>query len=214
MRILSAIVASIAIHIVVAIALGAYIDCASESGVAATLDLSSVELSFSEEESEVAPAIRQDSAPLPESLHPQPSEDPLPSEKIMVAPPTADEMKFPEPKEDALRMSTPAASIPEVANAPAPRQARIDAPPKPRRAIRPDYPKGARQRGEQGDVILEISVNRDGTVDDVNVVSSCGFRELEESAVKAAKAARFTPAMSGLKSVSSKARIKLSFKLK
>ena len=96
----------------------------------------------------------------------------------------------------------------------APRQARLDAPPKPKRNIRPDYPKGARQRGEQGDVILEIRVNAEGTVDDVKVVTSSGFAELDEAAVKAARAAKFSPARSGHVPVASTARLKLQFKLK
>jgi protein TonB len=96
----------------------------------------------------------------------------------------------------------------------APKQAKIDAPPKPRKTIRPDYPKGARQRGEQGDVVLEIRVNAAGIVDRVDIVSPSGFSELDEAAVRAARAARFTPAKSGGSPVASTARLKLDFKLK
>ena len=76
----------------------------------------------------------------------------------------------------------PAPPAPAVA----PKQAKIDAPPKPHKTIKPDYPKGARQRGEQGEVILEIRVNAAGIVDHVDIVSSCGFSELDEAAVRAA----------------------------
>ena len=96
----------------------------------------------------------------------------------------------------------------------APRQARLDAPPRPKRNIKPDYPKGARQRGEQGDVLLEIRVNAEGAVDDVKVAASSGFAELDEAAVKAAKSAKFSPARSGREAVVSVAKLKLSFKLK
>ena len=110
----------------------------------------------------------------------------------------------------------------EVAQAPstggsaaqAPKHAKIDAPPKPHKTIKPDYPKGARQRGEQGEVILEIRVNAAGIVDRVDIVSSCGFPELDEAAVRAARTARFTPAKSGGSPVASTARLKLDFKLK
>ena len=96
----------------------------------------------------------------------------------------------------------------------APRQARLDAPPKPKRNIKPDYPKEARQRGEQGDVVVEIRVNAEGTVDAVTVAASSGFPELDEAAVRAARAAKFSPARSGRDPVASTARLKLQFKLK
>ena len=82
------------------------------------------------------------------------------------------------------------------------------------RAIKPEYPKGARQRGEQGDVVVEIRINAKGTVDDVAVAVSSGFPELDEAAVKAARAAKFSPARSGHDAVASTARLKLSFKLR
>jgi len=115
----------------------------------------------------------------------------------------------PEPEKPKVE-HPPAESVPAVA----PKQAKIDAPPKPHKAIKPDYPKGARQRGEQGDVVLEIRVNAAGIVDRVDVVSSCGFPELDEAAVRAARTARFTPAKSGGSPVASTARLKLDFKLK
>ncbi len=96
----------------------------------------------------------------------------------------------------------------------APKQAKIDAPPKPHKTIKPDYPKGARQRGEQGDVVLEIRVNAAGIVDRVDIVSPSGFSELDEAAVRAARTARFTPAKSGGSPVASTARLTLNFKLK
>ena len=97
---------------------------------------------------------------------------------------------------------------------PALRQAKIDAPPRPRHSIKPDYPKGARQRGEQGDVVVELSINEYGEVDAVSVVESCGFQELDDAAVAASMKARFTPAKSGDSAVASTARLKLTFKLK
>ena len=93
-------------------------------------------------------------------------------------------------------------------------QARVDAPPRPKRAIRPDYPKGSRQRGEQGDVVVEMMVNPQGEVDEATVVSSSGFVELDEAALRAVRFAKFTPARSGGETVASIARITLAFKLK
>ena len=212
MKIVNAILLSIAIHGLIAAALIAYLEYAPHPDVLATLDLSSVELSFAEQEQETAAV-----APSPASVGrtvPSPPQEETPPEvkREKPIPPDAGEIKFPEPKEERLNLK-PQTSNPQLAQ-PAPRQARLDAPPKPKRTIRPDYPKGARQRGEQGDVVLEIRVNAEGTVDDVKVAISSGFAELDEAAVKAARTAKFSPARSGHDPVASTARLRLSFKLK
>ena len=213
MKVICALFTSILIHGLVAAALIAYLEYAPHPDVLATLDLSSVELSFAEKEVEEAAAV----AALPvaaERRPPKPKVDEPPPETKLEKPllPEVGEIKFPEPKE-AVRPKmeyTKAVSAPPVA----PRQAKLDAPPKPKRNIRPDYPKGARQRGEQGEVVLEIRVTSEGTVDAVAVVGSSGFPELDAAAVKAAQAAKFTPARSGREPVASTARLTLSFRLK
>ena len=202
---------SLLIHGLIAVALIAYLEYAPHPDVLATLDLSSVELSFAEQVEETQPV-----APRPAMVGravPSPPQEEKPPEvkPEEPLPPEAGEIKFPEPKEHSnIRTIEQSNNSPSAA----PRQARLDAPPKPKRNIRPDYPKGARQRGEQGDVILEIRVNADGTVDDVKVATSSGFAELDEAAVRAAKAAKFSPARSGHDPVASTARLKLQFKLK
>ena len=95
----------------------------------------------------------------------------------------------------------------------APRQARVDAPPKPLKTIKPDYPRNARQRGEEGDVGLEISINERGRVDSVSVVSSSGYAELDAAAVHAVQKARFMPAMAGRTAVSSTAHLTITFRI-
>ena len=224
-KIVNAILLSIAIHGLIAVGLIAYLEYAPEPDVLATLDLSSVELSFAEEVQETA-AVAPMPAAVAERRPPKPKlDEPPPEAKLeKPLPPDAGEVRFPEPKEDA-RLKTKDVkakderretkdSKPVSAPTVAPRQARLDAPPKPKRNIKPDYPKGARQRGEQGDVILEIRVNAEGTVDGVKVAVSSGFSELDEAAIKAAKAAKFSPARSGHDPVASTARLKLQFKLK
>ena len=200
---------SLLLHGLIAFALIAYLEYAPHPDVLATLDLSSVELSFAEKEDETAtveprPATVGRAVPSPPQEEAPPEVKP---EKHL--PPDPSSPKFPEPKEERPNLK-PQALTPQ----PAPRQARLDAPPKPKRNIRPDYPKGARQRGEQGDVVLEIRVNAEGTVDDVKIATSSGFAELDEAAIRAAKAAKFSPARSGHDPVASTARLKLSFKLR
>ena len=202
---------SILIHVLLAIALSAYLEYAPAPDVLATLDLSSVELSFAEQVEETAAA-----APMPaavaERRSPKPKVDEPPPEAKLEKPlpPEVGEVRFPEPKEHPNIQTFEQSNISQ----PAPRQARLDAPPRPKRNIKPDYPKGARQRGEQGDVVLEICVNAEGAVDAVSVATSSGFAELDEAAVRAAKAARFSPARSGRDPVASTARLKLQFKLR
>ena len=224
----SAILLSVLFHALLALGLIAYLEYAPHPDVLATLDLSSVELSFAEQVEETQPV-----APSPASVGravPSPPQEEKPPEVKSEKPIRRElgEIKFPEPKEDArLKTEDVVKNVPPKDNrkteqteqsnnspAAAPRQARLDAPPKPKRSIRPDYPKGARQRGEQGDVVLEIRVNAEGTVDDVKVATSSGFAELDEAAVKAARAAKFSPARSGHDPVASTARLKLQFKLK
>ena len=226
MRFSTAIIASVAVHGLVAVGIVAYMTYAPGPTAVATLDLSSVDLSFAEDEDETA-AVSPTMPAMPEVEPPKPceeappeaerAEDPLPPDpeapKLAEPEPERERMETPELKPEPEKPKVehpPAEPVPAVA----PKQAKIDAPPKPRKTIRPDYPKGARQRGEQGDVVLEIRVNAAGIVDRVDVVSPSGFPELDEAAVRAARAARFTPAKSGGSPVASTARLKLDFKLK
>lgn len=234
MRFGVAIFLSILFHAALAAALAVYVEYAPAPDALAQLDLSSVELSFAETEDETAavqPALASaPEEPVPEEPPPPALERPPESEPPKELPPELDALKLPEPAPERQPVETPVVEPPKeeprkepprppvAASAPAPavapRQARVDAPPRPRKSIRPDYPKGARLRGEQGDVQLEIEVTASGAVGEVKVVSSSGYQELDEAAVKAVKAAHFTPARRGRQSVSSTAKITLTFKLK
>ena len=205
----SAILLSLLFHALLAFGLIAYLEYAPHPDVLATLDLSSVELSFAETVEETAAVAPQPTLVGRAVLSPPQDETPPEAKPEKPLPPDPPALKFPEPKEERPNLK-PQTLTPK----PAPRQARLDAPPKPKRNIRPDYPKGARQRGEQGDVILELRVNASGTVDDVKIATSSGFAELDAAAMKAAKAAKFSPARRGHDSVASTVRLKLQFKLK
>ena len=226
-KIVNAILLSIAIHGLIAAALIAYLEYAPHPDVLATLDLSSVELSFAETVEETAalapqpatvghirrPQVASQSEVARAVTVPSPPQEETPPEVKLEKPIRRElgEIKLPEPKlNQTIKQSEQSSNSPTVA----PRQARLDAPPKPKQNIKPKYPKGAQQRGEQGDVILEIRVNAEGTVDDVRVSSSSGFAELDEAAVKTAKAAKFSPARSGHDPVASTARLRLQFKLR
>jgi len=231
-RALAALAIALAIHGLLAVAVGVWLVFAPRPETLVTLDLSSVELSFAETEDETAAVVPQPAAPEtpPESVRPEtePPRPPTP-DKLLPPDPTSPDRLL-APKEELRPMETPVLKpVPEAKNvaaktkplpqaepapAVAPRQAKVDAPPRPRRTIRPEYPKGARQRGEQGDVLLEIHVGADGGVDDVKVVRSSGFAELDAAAMKAVRAARFAPARSDGHPVASTARLSLSFRLR
>ena len=209
---------ALAVHAFLAAAIVLYIDYAPGPTVTAELDLSSVELSFSDEKLEnptavatLPPAARHEvPAPKPIGLPPE-----VRPEKAL--PPDPSDYKFPEPKVETKIQPPQPTQTPQPSQPSQPSslsQARVDAPPRSRRAIRPEYPKGARQRGEQGNVILEIEIGADGVCVAAKVAVSCGFAELDAAAVKAALAARFVPAKAGNSPVSSVARLTLSFRLK
>lgn len=60
--------------------------------------------------------------------------------------------------------------------------------------IYPRYPLSARQRGEEGVVLLKIVVNRFGQAQATEIVRSSGFSALDEAARDAVRKARFTAA--------------------
>ncbi len=203
---------SLAVHLLVGLGIWAYMEYVPSPDVLATLDLSSVELSFAEEEDETAAVLPQSSNPFLPRPEPERPPEPKVVETPEPLPPIPDAVDIPKPVE---KPTLPAFRAPHPAPVtPAPVQARVDAPPRPKRAIRPDYPKGSRQRGEQGDVVVEMMVNPQGEVDEATVVSSSGFVELDEAALRAVRFAKFTPARSGGETVASIARITLAFKLK
>ena len=224
-----ALLASLALHACLAAALALCLSQGSVPEVAVSLDLAHVELSFAEQENLAAPVAAPVAAPdapppaKPPSPRPPADEAPVAGDLPLPSPPEIASAPPLEPEEPPVAMETPERPSdeapseqhrPPAPDSAAPRQAKLTAPPRPRTSIRPDYPKGARQRGEQGEVVLEISVGADGTVDGVSVVSSSGFSELDEAAVRATHRARFTPAQAGGHAVSSMARLTLAFRLK
>jgi protein TonB len=83
--------------------------------------------------------------------------------------------------------------------------------------FRPDisnyYPEAARREGQEGRAIIKICVNQLGKIDSAEVATSSGFPELDEAAIKVAKAYRFKPATSEGKPVSSCPTLPVKFEL-
>ena len=222
MRVVIAIAVSVLAHLILAAGLWWYFTVTPSPVVLAQLDLSSVELSLADEDVAAAvpvaslPTESAPSAPKPlppETTAPPPVRDETDPTLPTLAEPVAPQATSQVPELPELAQSV-RHSLPKQEAAAAPKQAKIDAPPKPKRAIRPEYPRGSRLRKEEGDVVLEIHVAASGEVSEVRVAVGSGFAELDEAAVRAAMAARFTPAKSGRDAVASVARLKLTFKLK
>ncbi len=78
---------------------------------------------------------------------------------------------------------------------------------------KPDYPRFSRIHGEEGTVVLSIKVLADGRTGKIEIVTSSGFRRLDEAALKAVARARFIAARIGGRSVESTKRIAFRFDL-
>ena len=59
---------------------------------------------------------------------------------------------------------------------------------------KPPYPAISRRMGEEGLVVLSVYILADGTVGEVSIHKSSGFRRLDESALKTVRRWRYAPA--------------------
>jgi protein TonB len=77
----------------------------------------------------------------------------------------------------------------------------------------PRYPEDARERGEQGKVLVRALINADGTVAQLAMKRSSGFANLDQSALETVKKWRFVPARRGAAAVSAWVVVPISFSL-
>lgn len=122
----------------------------------------------------------------------KPEPKPLPKPKQTITPPAAE----PEPQ---IAQTPPApkpvqdqANSQEGAPVTAPR---VDA--HQHQNPEPAYPRLSRRRGEEGTVILELLVQKDGSVDEIKIKESSGFPRLDKSAVEAVRRWKYNPATRG-----------------
>ncbi len=62
-----------------------------------------------------------------------------------------------------------------------------------RKNPKPEYPTLCRKRGQQGTVVLKVTVRRDGSVEDAIVSQGSGYKLLDKSALKTVHRWRFIP---------------------
>jgi TonB family protein len=78
----------------------------------------------------------------------------------------------------------------------------------------PAYPRIARLRGYQGTVILNVLVNRNGTVSELKIVQSSGYWILDKSALTAVRDWMFEPGSDGSNNVDMWVEQPVRFQLK
>ncbi len=77
----------------------------------------------------------------------------------------------------------------------------------------PPYPPLSRRMGEEGKVILRVSVSAQGTADNVEIKTSSGSQRLDDSAQKTVRNWKFIPAKRGDTAVQSWVLVPIIFKL-
>jgi periplasmic protein TonB len=175
-----------------------------------------------------APAPMEPPVPAPLTATPPPAEDTQPSPKERPAP-----AQKPTPKPAVARAhsapTSPHAGVaPPHSAEPAEQQSAAVGstspavtaaliPPRPVAGMEtnraPTYPEIARRRGEEGRVVLRVSVSVDGMPLDVEVMGPSGHPSLDSAALLAVRQWRFIPATQAGRSVPAFAEVPVRFRL-
>ncbi len=78
----------------------------------------------------------------------------------------------------------------------------------------PKYPMIARKRGCQGNVVLEVLIDKQGKVIDLRVFSSSGYSILDKTAKASVKKWLFEPGMRGVEKIEMWVKVPIRFELK
>jgi len=80
---------------------------------------------------------------------------------------------------------------------------------------KPVYPEDSRRGrlGEEGTVLLAVTVSAEGKREKIRIVKSSGFSRLDQAAIAALESATFVPATRGGKPVSMEKKIAFTFRL-
>ncbi|MBE9520121.1 MAG: energy transducer TonB, partial [Proteobacteria bacterium] len=78
----------------------------------------------------------------------------------------------------------------------------------------PTYPGLARKRGQEGTVVLQVLVNREGRVDDLKIDTSSNSTLLDRAALAAVKKWLFEPGIRDEERVGMWVKVPVTFKLK
>jgi len=86
-------------------------------------------------------------------------------------------------------------------------------PPVPLKAIRPKYPKAAKEAGIEGTVIVQVFVNEKGRVTETVILKGIPDSGLDAAAIKAIEKVKFRPARKGNKKIGVWISIPVNFRL-
>ena len=168
----------------------------------------------------VAPPILREPAAPPPDPEPAPGPEPesppiLPQEEapVELPEPIPEPVSEPEPPAAPMLEPTPTLPEPDVAAAPDDSDGVADVPPAPRRPIKPEYPLQARQEQWEGDVTCAVHISPHGRVLEADIVQGSGHEVLDAAALKAVRAARFSPALKRGRPVELRVRLTVSFRL-
>lgn len=153
------------------------------------------------------PAVPTPAPPAPALALPRAVELPVPVVEVAVVAPPITTLLSPRPT--TTGPATPAQSSTSSTAVPAAPERRGDAPPNdlpvtPPQAEAahlnnpaPPYPPVSRRMGEQGQVWLDVFVQRDGSVGDVRLHRSSGYPLLDQAALTTVRQWRYVPAQRG-----------------
>lgn len=157
--------------------------------------------------------------PIPEPAPaPKPKPKPKPTPKPEVQKPVA-KPQPPKPKPVPVPTQAPPSGAPEGDKV---TQAPVQGPPPDQpimvssveyvgRRPTPDYPTVSRRFREEGRVVVLVEINTSGVVDKASIDTSSGFPRLDESALTAARKARFKPLMRNGVAYPAKAKLPFDF---
>jgi periplasmic protein TonB len=189
------------------------------------------------EHSDEAPAAEATAPPVPEVTEmpsPTPTEPPAPAEDTQPPPkerPTPAQRPTPKPTvarthsapnspHDGVAPPHSAEPAEQQSAAPGSASPAVTAaliPPRPVAGMEtnraPTYPEIARRRGEEGRVVLRVSVSVDGMPLDVEVMGTSGHPSLDSAALSAVRQWRFIPATQAGRSVPAFAEVPVRFRL-
>lgn len=181
--------------------------------------LLSINIEFSEVESDSQPYLLQDMTAVSEPQ--KPIEETFTEEPLLIEPQKHIEvLESPEPlpqlveqpeiiEQSETELIDASVTSSQIALGSTPSVS----PPKARNQIRPFYPVGARRRGEEGCATYDITVSEKGSVSSVTLVTSSGYSELDYAGRKALMNAHFSPAVQDGEPVQFDLQLSIEFKL-
>jgi protein TonB len=156
-------------------------------------------------------AVEQQLTPQPKTILTVPPDTPAAAQApVIPAPPPPAPMPTPAPAAEAKPAPPPVAESKPPPPAPV-------TPPRADAAYlnnpRPNYPLAAQRRGDQGTVLVRLTVTADGLARNVGLARSSGHPSLDAAALAAVAGWRFVPARQGTQAVDAPYEVPVVFKL-